>query len=98
MEDNLKLMMTFEGRDGLEKRFLYSACLVLNSPGTEANVPGHIQGVSKKVPTFVLLLPQLPNHLERCFCTFFNSPAFAEFKNSNIFILGLEFEKLLTKM
>ena len=98
MEDNLKLMMTFEGRDGLEKRFLYSACLVLNSPGTEANVPGHIQGVSKKVPTFVLLLPQLPEHLERCFCTFFNSPAFVELKKNNIYIIESKFEKLLTKV
>ena len=52
----------------------------------------------KKVPTFVLLLPRLPKHLEMCFCTFFNSQAFAEIKNNKIYIIALKFEKLLTKM
>ena len=47
----------------------------------------------KKVPTLVLLISWLPKHLENWFCTFFNSPVFAEFK-----ILGLKLEKLLTKM
>ena len=40
----------------------------------------------KKVPTFVFLISRLPKHLERCFCTFFNSPAFVEIKNNNIYI------------
>ena len=48
----------------------------------------------KKVPTFVLLISRLPKHLERCFCTFFNSPAFVELKDNIIYILGLKFEKL----
>ena len=52
----------------------------------------------KKVPTFVLLISQLVNHLKEWFCTFFNSPVFAESKNNNILILGLKLEKLLTKM
>ena len=43
----------------------------------------------KKVPTFVLLISQLPKHHEKWFSTFFNSPAFAESKNNNIFNLGL---------
>ena len=52
----------------------------------------------KKVPTFVLLISCPLKHLRKWYCTFFNSPAFAEFKNNNILILGFKLEKLLTKM
>ena len=52
----------------------------------------------KKVPAFVLLISRLPKDLGRCFCTIFNSPTFEELKNNNIYILGLKFEKLVTKM
>ena len=52
----------------------------------------------KKVPAFVLPISRLPKHLENRFCTFFNSPVFAESKNNHILILGLKLEKLLTKM
>ena len=58
----------------------------------------YLQGVSKKVPTFVFLIYRLLKHLKKWFCTFFNSPAFAESKNNNILILGLKLEKLLTKI
>ena len=51
----------------------------------------------KKVPTFVFSIFRLSKQIEMWFCTFFNSPAFVEFKNNNIFILGLKFEKLFTK-
>ena len=52
----------------------------------------------KKVPTVVLLISRLLKHLKKGFYTFFSSPAIAESKNNNIFILGLKLEKLLTKM
>ena len=48
----------------------------------------------KKVPTFVLLISQLPKHLKNWLCTF----SFAESKNNYIFILGLKLEELSTKM
>ena len=57
-----------------------------------------LQGVSKKVPTLVLFISRLLKHLKKGVCTFFSSPAFVELKNSNIFILGLEFEMSLTKL
>ena len=57
----------------------------------------YIQGVSKKVPTLVLLIARLLKHLKNWFCTFLNSPAFAESKNNYVFILGLKLKKLLTK-
>ena len=41
---------------------------------------------------------RLPKHLERWFCAFFNSQAYVEFKNINIFSLGERFENLLRKM
>ena len=42
----------------------------------------------KKVPTLFFSISRLPKHLEIWFCTFFNSPASADSKNENIFILG----------
>ena len=57
-----------------------------------------LQGVSKKVPTMVLFISRLLKHLKKWFCTFFNSPAFAESNHNNILILGLKLEKLLMKM
>ena len=51
----------------------------------------------KKVPTFILLISRHPKHLEEWFCTFFNSPAFAESKNSHISMLGLKLKKNMNK-
>ena len=52
----------------------------------------------KKVPTFVLFISRLLKHLKKWFCTFFNSPVFAESKNNHISILRLKLEKLLQKV
>ena len=41
----------------------------------------YVQGVLKKSAHFCFA----PKHLERCFCTFFNSPAFVELRNNNIY-------------
>ena len=62
------------------------------------NMGTSYRAFQKKVPTFVLLISQLPKHLKNWLCTFFNSPAFAESKNNYIFILGLKLEELSTKM
>ena len=52
----------------------------------------------KKVPTFVLLISQLPKHFEKWFCTFFNSPSCAESKIFEIYILRLKLVNAVTKV
>ena len=46
-----------------------------------------LQGVSKKSTDFCFAHFSASKHLENQFCTVFNSPVFAESKNSSIFIL-----------
>ena len=45
-----------------------------------------------------MLISQLPKHLEKWFCTCFNSSALAESKDTNIFIQGLKFGKFIEKI
>ena len=57
-----------------------------------------MQECLKKVPTFEMLVSQFVNHPKEWICTLFNSPGSADSKNTNILILGIKLEELLTKI
>ena len=48
--------------------------------------------------TFVFTFSWLPRHARNRFCTVFNIPACAQFKNDEMCILGLELANALTKV
>ena len=48
--------------------------------------------------TFVFTFSRLPRHPKNRFCTVFNIPACAQFKNDEMSILGLELANALTKV
>ena len=73
----------------------HSQCDAHSTPFNRKNISNHITtGCLRKVTTFILLISWHPKHLEEWLCTFFNSPAFAESKNSHISLLGLKLKKL----